>query len=197
MEHDACPAEERRVLSVALGLNGLMFVVGLVAGLLAESLGLLADSLDMLADALAYGLSIAAVGRPAMFKARVATMSGTLLLLLGAGVLGDAVRRVWEGSEPDSMVMMAVAAISLVVNATVIRMLTRFRKGEVHLRAAWLFTRADVVANIGVILSGVLVLMTRSRIPDIVAGVAIGIYVMREAVEILSRARQARAKASA
>ena len=44
---------ERRILAIALGLNASMFVVGFVAGLLAESLGLLADSLDMLADALA------------------------------------------------------------------------------------------------------------------------------------------------
>jgi Co/Zn/Cd efflux system component len=93
--------------------------------------------------------------------------------------------------------MMAVAALSLAVNATVIRMLTRFRKGEVHLRAAWLFTRADVVANLGVILSGALVLLTGSRIPDLVAGIAIGLYVMREAWEILGRARRARAEASA
>ena len=188
--------EERHVLSMAMGLNALMFVVGLVAGLIAESLGLLADSLDMLADALAYGLSIAAVGRPPLFKARVALMSGTLLLLLGGGVVVDAIRRAWVGSEPESLVMVTVAAVSLVVNATVIRMLTRFRKGEVHLRAAWLFTRADVVANVGVIVSGVLVLLTASRIPDIVVGVAIGLFVVSEALEILGRARQARIEAS-
>ena len=123
-------------------------------------------------------------------------MSGTLLLLLGGGVLVDALRRIMSVSEPESLVMMGVATISLVVNAIVIRMLTRFRKGEVHLRAAWLFTRADIVANIGVILSGVLVLLTRSRLPDIVVGVAIGGYVIREAVEILARARQARAEAA-
>lgn len=183
------------MLAVALILNCFMFVVGLIAGLLAQSLGLLADSLDMLADALAYGLSIAAVGRSPIFKARVATMSGALLLLLGAGVVADAVRRVWVGSEPEHLVMIAVAAASLIVNATVIRMLTRFRKGEVHLRAAWLFTRADVVANLGVIASGVLVFLTRSRVPDIVVGVAIGSYVIREALEILGRARRARAEA--
>lgn len=188
-------SRERKVLSKALILNGIMFVVGLTAGVLAESLGLLADSLDMLADALAYGLSIAAVGRSARFKARVATMSGGLLLLLGTGVVVDAVRRALGESDPESLVMIVVAAVSLAVNATVIRMLARFRKGEVHLRAAWLFTRADVVANLGVIVSGVLVLLTRSRVPDIVVGVAIGLYVIREALEILGRAKEARAEA--
>ena len=192
-QHAGHDATERRILTIALGLNALMFVVGLVAGLLADSLGLVADSLDMLADALAYGLSIAAVGRSPLFKARVATMSGSLLLLLGLGVLIDAARRAWTGSAPESTIMLAVAVVSLVVNATVIRMLTRFRKGDVHLRAAWLFTRADVVANIGVIVSAILVLLTRSRFPDLIAGLAIGIYVLREAGEILKSARHARA----
>lgn len=182
---------ERRALSIALGLNAAMFVVGIVAGLFGESLGLIADSLDMLADALAYGLSLVAIGRPARFKARVARMSGTLLLVLGLGVVIDVARRAFGGSDPEAGIMLATAMLSLVVNATVIRMLTRFRRGEVHLRAAWLFTRADVVANIGVILSAILVFLTGSRSPDLLVGLAIGGYVIGEAVEILHRARRA------
>lgn len=46
---------QRRVLSFALALNATMFVVGLVAGLIAQSTGLIADSLDMFADAIADG----------------------------------------------------------------------------------------------------------------------------------------------
>jgi Co/Zn/Cd efflux system component len=187
---------ERRVLSIALGLNASMFVVGFVAGLFGESLGLIADSLDMLADALAYGLSLAAIGRASIFKARVARMSGTLLLVLGLGVVVDVARRALAGSDPEAGIMLATASLSLVVNATVIRMLTRFRRGEVHLRAAWIFTRADVVANIGVILSAVLVFLTGSRYPDLIVGLAIGGYVIWEAVEILQRARRAAADAA-
>ena len=90
--------------------------------------------------------------------------------------------------------MLVTAAASLVVNLIVIRLLTRFRKGEVHLRAAWLFTRADVVANLGVMLSAAAVVLTGSRYPDLVVGFAIGCYVIREAVEILQNARRARAE---
>ena len=87
--------------------------------------------------------------------------------------------------------MMAVAFVSLLVNATVLRMLGRYREKEVHLRATWIFTRADVIANIGVVLSGLLVLLTGSRFPDLVTGAAIGIYVVKEAIEILGEAREA------
>src|ERR1700720_456619 len=166
---------QRRVLRIAFVLNATMFIVGLVAGLLGQSSSLIADALDMLADAFAYAIALGAVGRSARFKAGAATLSGSLLLLLGVMVLLDVGRR------------------ALLVNATVLRMLRRYREGEVHLRATWIFTRVDVIANIGVILSGLLVLLTGSRIPDLIMGGAIGVYVVKEAFEILSEAREARA----
>jgi Co/Zn/Cd efflux system component len=146
----------------------------------------------MLADASAYAIALGAVGRSVRFKARAATLSGSVLLLLGVLVLVDVGRRALLGSEPESLVMMTVAFVALVVNANVLRMLGRFREGEVHLRATWIFTRVDVFANFGVILSGALVLLTGSRFPDLVAGGAIGVYVVKEALEILSEAREAR-----
>ena len=57
------------------------------------------------------------------------------------------------------------------------------------LRATWLFTRADVVANLGVILAGVLVLVLNKPHPDFVIGALIGLYVIKEAIEILRDAR--------
>ncbi len=183
---------QRRVLRVALALNATMFVVGLVAGLLGQSSSLIADSLDMLADASAYAIALGAVGRSARFKAGAATLSGSLLLLLGVVVLLDVGRRALLGSQPESLVMMAVAFVSFLVNANVLRMLGRYREGEVHLRATWIFTRVDVIVNVGVMLSGLLVLLTSSRFPDLVAGAGIGIYVIKEAIEILREAHEAR-----
>ena len=58
------------------------------------------------------------------------------------------------------------------------------------MRASWIFTRADVIANIGVIVAGILVLWTESRVPDLIIGCAIGLYVLREAFEILRESRE-------
>jgi len=186
-------ASQRRVLRIALALNATMFIVGVVAGLVGQSSSLIADALDMLADASAYAIALGAIGRSTRFKAGAATLSGSLLLVLGVLVLLDAGRRALFGSEPESLVMMAVALLSLIVNATVLRMLGRYREGEVHLRATWIFTRVDVIANVGVMLSGLVVLLTGSRFPDLIVGSAIGVYVVKEAFEILSEAREARA----
>ena len=184
---------ERRVLYIALGLNAAMAVIGALAGWIAQSTGLLADALDMLADATAYTIALLAIGRSALFKIRAATLSGGILLVLGVAVLFEVGRRVIYGAEPLSEWMIATALLSLAVNLTVLRLLAPMKSGEVHLRATWLFTRADVVANVGVILAGLLILWLKVPYPDYVIGTLIGLYVIKEAVEIL---RDARSEAS-
>lgn len=181
---------ERATLRLALVLNATMFVVGTAAGLWAQSTGLIADALDMLADASAYALALLAVSRGPVFKRNAARWSGSLLLILGIGIVLDAVRRGLYGSEPLGLAMMAFSLASLAVNLTVLRMLDRFRHGEVHLRATWLFTRVDVIANLAVFASGLLVWLTGWRMADLLVGSAIGLYVAKEAIEILREAGQ-------
>jgi cation diffusion facilitator family transporter len=182
-------AQQRRILTLALVLNATMFIIGLIGGIAAESTGLIADSLDMLADASAYTIGLVAIGRSGLFKTRAATLSGSILLVLGVGVLIDVLRRGITGANPESTIMMSVAGLSLLVNSTVLYLLDRYRAGEVHLRATWIFTRVDVIANIGVISAAVIVRLTRLGWIDLLVGAAIGIYVIKEAVEILSSAR--------
>lgn len=189
--HEARNVQERRVLWVALALNAAMAAVGGIAGWIAHSAGLLADALDMLSDATAYAIGLVAIGRTARFKANAAGASGSVLLILGIGVLVEVGRRVIQGAEPLSGWMIATAFLSLIINLIVIRMLAPLKSGEVHLRATWIFTRADVVANIGVILAGLLVWWLASPYPDFVIGVLIGLYVIKEAIEILRTARRA------
>lgn len=182
---------QKRALSVALALNALMFVVEVSVGIKASSTGLIADGLDMLSDAAVYAIAMVAIGSSQRFKANAAMFSGISLLFLGFVLLAEVVRRFFEGGSPEGPWMIAVASIALFVNLIVLRLLSRQRSEEVHIRAAWIFTRADVIANAAVILSGVAVLMTGARYFDLTVGAAIGLYVMREASEIISEARHA------
>lgn len=187
------PAQQR-VLKVALALNGTMFVVGVTAGLIAGSSGLIADGLDMLADAIAYAIGLVAVSRGARFKVHAARISGFLLLLLGIGVLADAGRRALFGDQPVGWIMIVVAYLALAVNATVLRMLKNQQNREVHIRATLIFTEVDVMANVAVIVSGIVVIGTGFRFVDLAVGGAIGAYIIKEAIEILSDAKEEREK---
>lgn len=73
---DALRVRQRGTLRAVLGINGVMFVVIVVAALYGESTALLADSLDNLGDALTYALSLYAVSRSGTVKAKVALFKG-------------------------------------------------------------------------------------------------------------------------
>jgi Co/Zn/Cd efflux system component len=185
----ASPAVERRVLVAVLAINAAMFVVELAAGLWAGSTGLIADSLDMLADATVYAIALAAVGGVAVHQRRSARASGWLQLGLALLVLLDVGRRALAGAEPESAWMIAVGILALLANVTCMALLAAHRRGGMHLRASWIFTTNDVLANVGVIVAGQLVALTGSAWPDLAIGTAIAVLVASGAVRILRMAR--------
>jgi Co/Zn/Cd efflux system component len=80
---------------------------------------------------------------------------------------------------------MGVAAIALVANATCMWLLAAHRRDGAHMKASWIFTTNDVIANAGVIAGGVLVRVTASALPDLVVGAIIGVVVLTGALRIL------------
>lgn len=176
---------ERRTLVALLAINGAMFVAEQVAGWIASSAGLLADSLDMLADASVYGIALYAVGRAKTLKRRAAHISGWLQLALALGAFAEVLRRFLFGSEPEPGYMMVVALAALVANVACLGLIARHREGGVHMKASWIFSTNDVIANIGVIVAGALVAWTGSRFPDLAIGALIALVVVSGAVRIL------------
>lgn len=188
----ALPA--RGVLLALLAANGAMFVVELVAGIVAESMGLVADGLDMGADAAVYLLALLAVGASAGRKLSAARFAGGVQLALALLAMAEVARRAAMGSEPESEAMIAVSVIALAANVFGLVLLRKHREGEVHLRAAWIFSATDVQANLGVMLAGALVHLTGSAVPDLVIGAIVSGLVLRGALRIR---RQVRAESAA
>lgn len=178
-------ALEARALRVLFAINAAMFLVEVVAGWLADSSGLIADSLDMLADALVYGLSLYAVGKVAGTKVRAAHTSGVLQGVLAVGVVVDVLRRLVTGSAPEPPAMIGISILALAANVTCLLLIARHRHGGAHMRASWIFSTNDVLANLGVIVAGALVAWTGSRLPDLAIGATVGILVFLGAIRIL------------
>ena len=189
-------AAQRRVLYWLLGINAAMFLTEFGVGWIADSTALIADSLDMLADAIVYGLGLYAVGRSAVEKARAARVSGWFQMGLGVLILADIARRAVFGSEPVSALMMGMGAVALVANVTCLALIRAHREGEVHMRASWIFSANDVIANLGVILGGLLVWWLGSRWPDLLIGAVVAGFVLRGAGRILAEARAEQAAAA-
>ncbi|MDL0430230.1 cation transporter [Marinobacter sp. TBZ242] len=179
-------AEESGTLWILLAINGLMFLIEMTMGLIAQSAGLIADSLDMFADAAVYGLALYAVGHGVKMQVRAAHVAGVLQLILALGVLVEVGRRFLFGSEPQSLMMMAIALLALIANTACLLLIYRHREGGAHMKASWIFSANDVVINLGVILAGALVAWTGSNYPDLVIGAIVGGIVLNGARRILA-----------
>lgn len=178
--------DESRTLRWLLGINAVMFLVEMTMGVIAQSAGLIADSLDMFADAAVYGLALYAVGRAAKYQMNAARVAGVLQLVLAIGVLLEVGRRFVFGSEPQSMVMMAVAFVALIANSACLVLIHKHRHGGAHMKASWIFSANDVLINVGVIVAGALVFWTGSNVPDLVIGMVVGLIVLNGARRILA-----------
>lgn len=183
-------ASQKRVLYWLLGINATMFFVEMTVGILADSTALIADSMDMLADAVVYGIGIYAVGKSILHKAKAAQISGYFQLLLGVIILIDITRRLFLGSEPISSLMIGMGFIALIANVACLMIIRNHKNDEVHMRASWIFSANDVIANMGVIIAGVLVVWLDSRVPDLVIGCIVSVVVLRGAWMILKDAKQ-------
>lgn len=180
---------QKKVLYWLLSINLTMFFIEMTVGVFAESTALIADSLDMLADAIVYCIGLYAVGKAVEKKAGAAVISGYFQGCLGVLILIDIVRRVVLGSEPVSFLIISFGTVALMANVICLLLIQKHKDGEVHMRASWIFSANDVIANTGVIISGLLVWWLDSRWPDIVIGLIIAAVIVRGARLILADAR--------
>ena len=195
-EIDVESSAQKRVLIILLAINGTMFVLEFAIGILAESTALIADALDMLADAAVYGISLYAVGRASRHKVNAAFVSGIFQIVLGLGVIAEIVRRSITGSDPEPLIMVGVGLVALAANSVCLMLIARHREGEIHMRASWIFSRNDVLANLGVIAAGVLVAIFNHSMPDLIIGAGISLIVVAGGIRILREVSEARCNSS-
>ena len=84
--------------------------------------------------------------------------------------------------------MSLVSLMALAVNITCFAMLYRFRSGDINLKASWICSRNDMMANVGVMIAALLVSSTGQAWPDLLVGTLIAAIVMRSAIQIIREA---------
>jgi len=189
----ACELEVLRnrqssTLKIVLGINAVMFVVELAAGLIAGSVSLLADSLDMLGDALVYGFSIYIVARGTRWKAMGALFKGGIMAAFGLFVLGQVIYKMLFPHVPVFEAIGAIGLLALAANGLCLALLWRHRADDINMHSVWLCSRNDVGANISVLFAAAGVWLTRSGWPDILIGLALAILFLRSASSVVRRA---------
>lgn len=202
--HGSERAVQKRVLWIALALNGTFMVAEIVGGIAFNSLALLADAAHMVSDV--AGLSIALVAqslmdRPAsarhtfgLQRAEVLGAQANALTLLAASgwILLEAFRRLDSPEEVGAQGMLIVAGLGLAVNVGSAIVIACARGSSLNLRGALLHMVGDAAGSVGAIAAGAGMLVWGVRWPDPVASIAIaglvlwsGWHLLRETTHVL------------
>ena len=189
----ACEIEVLRnrqssTLKIVLGINAVMFIVELTAGLISGSVSLLADSLDMLGDALVYGFSIYVVTRGPRMKAKAALFKGGIMVAFGFSVLGQAIYKIVFPQLPLVEAIGAIGLLALIANSLCFALLWRHRSDDINMSSVWLCSRNDIIANVSVLFAAVGVWFTHTGWPDTLVGLALSALFLRSASTVLREA---------
>lgn len=185
---DVLHERQRGTLYIVLGINAVMFFVIVVAAIYSKSSALLSDSLDNLGDALAYGLSIYAVTRGTVAKARVALFKGGLILFGACAVAVQIVSRLLVPSVPTFEVMGIFSLLGLAANSLCLFFLWRHRHEDVNMSSVWECSRNDIASNLSVFAAAGAVWVTGTGWPDIAVASGLVLLLMRSAIRVIGAA---------
>ena len=179
----------KRALWIVVLLNVGYGVIEIFGSFLSGSQALQADALDFLGDGLISFLGLIAVGWGLAARAKAALLQGVFLGLLGLGVIGSTLYRVFVEHEPETLLMGGFAVVAFIVNVVAALVLLPHRKGDANMRAVWLFSRNDAIGNLAVVVAAVLVWALSSSWPDLLVAFAVAGLFLQSAWSIIRDAR--------
>lgn len=175
---------------LAIVLNLLIVVGQGLFGWWAQSMALIADAGHNLSDVLGLVVAYAAVilsrRRPtARFtygwghSSIVAALANAVFLLVAVGALTwEAIGRLSDPPPVAGGTVMVVAAIALVLNGFTAWLFMSGAKDDLNMRGAFLHMAADAAVSVGVVLSGLVILLTGWRWLDPVASIVINVVIV-------------------
>jgi len=186
-----------RVMAAAVVLTVAFVAAEATAGFFAHSLALLSDAAHNLTDAAALGLSwyaLAIARKPSnhgmtygyhRVGVAAALVNGLSLVVIAGVIVWDAIARLQAPASSDGRVMIAVALVAVVVNATIGLRLHEASKHDMNVRSAYLHMIGDAISAFGVALAGLIVALTGSVVADPVVSILIAAFIVVSGVKVI------------
>lgn len=184
-------------LKITLALVLTIMVAEVIGGIYSGSLALLGDAGHMLVDALAIGLSLFAITmarRPATatktfgyhrVEILTALANGSILALVSIYIFYEAYQRFVEPPAIKTPLMLVVAIIGLLANLGGVILLNKASRWSLNVKAAFWHIIGDTVSSVGVIIAGVVILLTGWYIADTIVALIIGVIILWGAGRII------------
>ena len=175
---------------IGIGLNLAFVVAEAIAGVLSNSTALFADASHNLSDVLGLALAGGAVwlakrpsgsqrtygfGKATVFAALI---NGLLLVFASGAIVWEAIHRFMQPAPVQSVTVMITAGLGVLINGATALMFMRGREDDANVKAAFLHMAADAAISVGVILAGLLVLLTGAAWIDPAASIIIVVVIL-------------------
>jgi Co/Zn/Cd efflux system component len=185
-----------RAVAAVAALNLLYFCIEFAVAIRIGSVSLFADSMDFLEDASINLLILLALSWSPVRRARTGMALAAILLLPGIATLWTAWDKLLLPVPPAAVPLSVTGLGALAVNVIAAAILARHRREAGSLmRAAFLSARNDAIANVAIIIAGLLTLALASAWPDLVVGLGIFLLNLDAAREVYMAARREAAEA--
>ena len=136
-----------------------------------NSVALFSDSLDFLEDASVNILIFLSFSLAVIWRARLSYIFAFLLLLPGCSFLYNALQQISNPITPNGDGMSIVGLGALCVNIYCAIILNKFKEMKGGLaKAAYFSARNDAIANVLIIIAGIVTFFWLSAIPDLIVG---------------------------
>lgn len=180
-------------LILAIGVNVLLTVAQIIAGVFSGSLALIADAIHNLSDAAALAIALIArrIARiPAdevhTFGHGRAELIGAVfnlswLIFIGLFLIVEAIKRLIDPQPVEGWTVVIVAGIALVVDLATVMLTFRMAQHSMNMRAAFIHNLSDALASLGVIVGGVLILTFGWMFVDAIVTLTIAGYILAHA----------------
>ena len=188
IKFDGIDKTYKRILVIVIGINIIMFVVEMLAGINAHSQALQADALDFLGDSFTYTLSLWVIGKSMSTRSNAAFFKGYSLLLIAAWVFCSTIYQIFILNHPNVITMSSVAIAAFIANMISALLLMKYRDGDANVRSVWLCSRNDAIGNLAVLASAFAVWYSNTPWPDLLVAIFMAGLFISSAVQIIRQA---------
>ena len=171
-DHNHQISNYNRAFAIGVMLNVIFVAIEAGYGVAAGSLALIADAghnlTDVLSLLLAWGAALLAT-KPATEKRTygfrkvtiMASLASAILLLVAlGGITWEAIGRFFDPKPVEGMTVIAVAAIGVVINTITALLFVSGQKHDLNIRGAFLHMAADAGVSFGVVVAGIIIMVT-------------------------------------
>ena len=195
--HHHAPASLSTVFIFCIALNLLFVITEAIVGFTYNSLGLLSDAGHNLSDVFSLLLSLFAIR---MAKRRgnkhftygyrkstvLASLANAIILLVAVG--GILIESVYKLRNPEPVSGEAIswtAGVGIIINGATAVLLMRNQGHDLNVKGAFLHMAMDTLVSLGVVISGIVIILTGFVIIDTIISLAVACVILASTWNLL------------